>query len=127
MRSTTQVDDLSAPVSYVGNGADKQFVAKFSFAGLKKSYIRSGDFGIMPNFDQKFGFFDWKTIDFLKEKTDYPVGKLDEFPLIYNKDVIVRADVFRMLEESGVGVPNYYKEIEKGLKKNLNKKAFEEI
>ena len=49
---------------------------------------------------------------YLKEKTDYPVGKLDEFPLIYNKDVIVRADVFRMLEESGVGVPNYYKEIE---------------
>ena len=49
---------------------------------------------------------------YLKEKTDYPVGKLDEFPLIYNKDVIVRADVFKMLEESGVGVPNYYKEIE---------------
>ena len=49
---------------------------------------------------------------YLKEKTDYPVGKLDDFPLIYNKDVIVREDVFRMLEESGVGVPNYYKEIE---------------
>ena len=49
---------------------------------------------------------------YLKENTDYPVGKLDDFPLIYNKDIIVRADVFRMLEESGVGVPNYYKEIE---------------
>lgn len=49
-----EVDDLPAPVSYVGKGAYKQFVAKFSFAGLKKSYIRSGDFGIMPNFDQKF-------------------------------------------------------------------------
>ena len=58
MRSTTQVDDLSAPVSYVGKGAYKKFVAKFSFAGLNKRYIRLGDFGIMPNFDQKFGFFE---------------------------------------------------------------------
>ena len=49
---------------------------------------------------------------YLKEQTNYPVGKLDDFPLIYNKDIIVRADVFKMLEESGVGVPNYYKEIE---------------
>jgi hypothetical protein len=49
-----EVDDLPAPVSYVGKGAYKQFVAKFSFAGLKKSYIHGGEFGIMPNFDQKF-------------------------------------------------------------------------
>lgn len=49
---------------------------------------------------------------YLKEKTDYPVGKLKDFPLIYNKDIIIRDDVFKMLEESGVGVPNYYKEIE---------------
>ena len=56
--------------------------------------------------------FNKLVFEYLKKKTDYPVGKLDDFPLIYNKDVIVRADVFRMLEESGVGVPNYYKEIE---------------
>ncbi|MBN4082979.1 phosphoadenosine phosphosulfate reductase, partial [bacterium AH-315-A23] len=33
-------------------------------------------------------------------------------PLLENEDNIVRADVFRILEESGVGVPAYYNKIE---------------
>lgn len=49
--------------------------------------------------------------EFLKT-TDYPVGKLDEFPLIDNEDVLVKEDIFRILEESGVGVPAYYTPIE---------------
>ena len=36
------------------------------------------------------------------------VGKLDEFPLIDNEDILVKEDIFRILEESGVGVPAYY-------------------
>lgn len=49
--------------------------------------------------------------EFLKT-TDYPVGKLDHFPLIDNEDILVKADIFRILEESGVGVPAYYNEVE---------------
>ncbi len=49
--------------------------------------------------------------EFLKT-TDYPVGMLDEFPLIDNEDIIVIDDVYRILEDSGVGIPAYYKEIE---------------
>lgn len=53
-----------------------------------------------------------KTVfDFLKE-TDYPVGQLDEFPLIYNTENLVRDDIFAILEESGVGIPSYYKPLE---------------
>lgn len=55
--------------------------------------------------------FNKVVFEFLKT-TDYPVGKLDEFPLIDNEDVLVKADIFRLLEESGVGVPRYYKPIE---------------
>ena len=40
--------------------------------------------------------------------TDCPIGMLDEFPLIDNDEVLVKADIFRILEESGVGVPAYY-------------------
>lgn len=43
--------------------------------------------------------------------TDYPVGKLDDFPLLDNTDVLVKDDIFRLLRESGVGVPAYYDEI----------------
>ena len=44
--------------------------------------------------------------------TDYPVGKLDDFPLLDNEDVLGIHDIYQILEDSGVGVPAYYKEIE---------------
>lgn len=43
--------------------------------------------------------------------TDYPVGKLDEFPLVDNEEIIRLTDVFRILDESGVGAPEYYREL----------------
>ncbi len=55
--------------------------------------------------------FNKAVFEFLKT-TDYPVGKLDEFPLIDNEDVLVKEDIFTILEDSGVGIPAYYKPIE---------------
>lgn len=49
--------------------------------------------------------------EFLKS-TDYPVGKLDYFPLVENDEIIKLNDVFRILDESGVGIPAYYKPVE---------------
>ncbi len=48
---------------------------------------------------------------FLKD-TDDPVGKLDSFPLIENEDNLIREDIFAILENSGVGIPAYYKPLE---------------
>ena len=48
--------------------------------------------------------------EFLKT-TEMPVGQLDEFPLIDNDDILVKEDIFRILEDSGVGVPAYYNPI----------------
>ncbi|MCD8739051.1 phosphoadenosine phosphosulfate reductase [Mucilaginibacter roseus] len=47
----------------------------------------------------------------LLRSTNFPVASLDDFPLLDNDEVLVRADIFRILEESGVGIPQYYKEI----------------
>ena len=47
----------------------------------------------------------------LKE-TDYPVGKLENFPLIENEENLVLDDIFRILKDSGVGVPAYYEPLE---------------
>ena len=55
--------------------------------------------------------FNKVVFEFLKT-TDYPVGQLDEFPLIDNEDILVKEDIFRILEDSGVGVPAYYNPIE---------------
>ena len=49
--------------------------------------------------------------EFLKS-TDYPLSKESDFPMVDNDDILVREDIFRILEESGVGIPKYYKAID---------------
>lgn len=48
---------------------------------------------------------------FLKT-TAYPLSHLDSFPLVANDDVLVRNDIFAILENSGVGVPGYYNKVD---------------
>ena len=60
--------------------------------------------------DYDIRLFNHAVFEFLKT-TDYPVGRLDDFPLLDNMDVLVKDDIFRLLRESGVGVPAYYEEI----------------
>lgn len=60
--------------------------------------------------------FNALVFEFLKS-TQYPLASEESFPLIQNEDVLVRADIFKLLEDSGVGVPAYYKEREFEVKK----------
>lgn len=46
--------------------------------------------------------------DFLKT-TDLPVGKLNYFPLVENDEILVRDDIFEIIEQSVVDLPGYYK------------------
>jgi 3'-phosphoadenosine 5'-phosphosulfate sulfotransferase (PAPS reductase)/FAD synthetase len=61
--------------------------------------------------------FNYAVFHFLK-KTNYPAGQLDNFPLLDKSHIdqedriVVRDQVFKMLEDSGVGVPQYYKKLE---------------
>lgn len=49
--------------------------------------------------------------EFLKT-TDYPVGKLESFSLIENDEVLGIDDIFKILDDSGIGIPAYYLPIE---------------
>lgn len=51
--------------------------------------------------------FNHLVFDFLKT-TDYPLSTEATFALLENDEVLVRDDIFKILEESGVGVPAYY-------------------
>ena len=42
----------------------------------------------------------------------YSLSLEDDYALLENEDIIVRDDVFRILRDSGVGVPQYYEKIE---------------
>ena len=60
--------------------------------------------------DYDIKLFNHAVFEFLKT-TDYPVGKLDEFPLLDNTDILIKEDIFKLLKDSGVGIPSYYDEI----------------
>lgn len=76
---------------------------------LTKDFFYGKKVNALMDLDIKL--FNKTVFEFLKG-TEYPVGKLDKFPLIDNDDILVRDDIFRILENSGVGVPAYYKPIE---------------
>ena len=75
---------------------------------ITKQFYYSKKMNALLDYDVRL--FNHVVFDFLKT-TDYPVGKLDSFPLLDNTDVLVKDDIFRLLRESGVGVPAYYEEI----------------
>ena len=75
---------------------------------ITKQYYYSKKLNALLDYDVKL--FNHVVFEYLKT-TDYPVGKLDDFPLLDNTDVLVKDDIFRLLRESGVGVPAYYEEI----------------
>ena len=75
---------------------------------LTKDFFYKKKTDTLMDYDVKL--FNKVIFEFLKT-TELPVGKLDEFPLIENDDVLVKEDIFNILENSGVGVPAYYKPI----------------
>jgi hypothetical protein len=44
----------------------------------------------------------------LLRDTAYPLAQAPDFALLDNDDNLIREDIFRLLRESGVGVPAYY-------------------
>jgi hypothetical protein len=57
------------------------------------------DLGVAP--------FNRVVFRFLKD-LDMPISTLADYALLENEEVLVKADIFRLLEESGVGIPGYY-------------------
>lgn len=61
--------------------------------------------------DTDVKLFNKVVFEFLKT-TDYPVGKLESFSLIENDEVLGINDIFKILDDSGVGIPAYYLPLE---------------
>lgn len=55
--------------------------------------------------------FNRVVFEFLKT-TEYPLAYENDFALLDNEDNLVREDIFRILNNSGVGVPKYYEKVE---------------
>tara|TARA_R110000765_G_scaffold61677_3_gene119348 strand:+ start:4206 stop:5339 length:1134 start_codon:yes stop_codon:yes gene_type:complete len=53
-----------------------------------------------------------RTVFQFVKSVGYSLSFEDEYALLDNEDIIVRDDVFKILRESGVGVPQYYEKVE---------------
>lgn len=95
-RDICPVDQLETALSIITTPLTKKFYYSKKLNGLLDLDVKTFN---------KAMFLYLKT-------TDLPVGKLEEFPLVDNDDVLVKDDIFNILENSGVGVPGYYKPIE---------------
>lgn len=102
------IEQMCKIYSDLCNGQTLEDALKILRRPLTKEFFYSKKVNGLLDLDVKL--FNRAIFAFLKT-TDLPVGKLDEFPLVDNDDVLVRDDIFRILEDSGVGVPAYYKPI----------------
>ena len=112
IRKVLSNENISKIKSYYTNhfnGKDNESILEYVDQPVSIKFTQNQKLNALLDADIKF--FNKVIFDFLKT-TDYPIGKLDSFPLIENDEIIVLDDVFSILEESGVGIPAYYKPIE---------------
>lgn len=91
------VSILNEPITF-----DRNFKSETEIV-LKRKANNALDLGI-PEFNRS-------VFEYLKT-TDYALALQDDFEMLDNEDVLVREDIFRILRESGVGVPAYYEKVE---------------
>lgn len=103
----------------------------FKTVKTKRNSVAFGDVLSQPlsqNFNQiqklnlllDMSIVDFNTLVFAFLKTtEYPLAKEDNFDLIENEDILVRDDIFNILNNSGVGVPEYYKKKEFEINGNI--------
>lgn len=91
------VSILNEPITF-----DRNFRSETEIV-LKRKANNALDLGI-PEFNRS-------VFEYLKT-TDYALALQDDFEMLDNEDILVREDIFRILRESGVGVPAYYEKVE---------------
>lgn len=107
--SNQNFDKLQILAKNIDFGRFKDKASQIISKKLDPSFTQAQKLNALLDTDVKA--FNHLVFEFLKT-TDYPLANEDSFALLENEDVLVRDDIFRILEESGVGVPAYYKKID---------------
>lgn len=92
-----------------GNVNAKSAVLEIATRPLSMTYPQDRKLNDLLMADTKL--FNRVVFAFLKT-TQYPLGQIESFPVLENDEVLTIDDVFRILKESGVGVPAYYEKLE---------------
>lgn len=109
MLSNQNFDKLQALARNVNFGRFHDKASQIISKRLEASFTQAQKLNALLDTDVKA--FNHLVFEFLKT-TEYPLASESSFALLDNEDILVRDDIFRILEESGVGVPAYYKKID---------------
>jgi len=106
--SNQNLDKVMPMFSNVDWGRNKEKVEALISKKIDTSFTLKHKLNAILDSDIKG--FNHLVFQFLKT-TDYPLAAETDFALLDNEEVLVKSDIFKILEESGVGVPEYYKKI----------------
>lgn len=108
MLSNQNIEQLLAMSKEIDFGKNQEKVFQTINRKVDISFTLDQKLNIL--LDTNVKSFNYLVFDFLKT-TDYPLATEDTFALLENDEILVRDDIFKILEESGVGVPAYYNKI----------------
>ena len=109
MLSNQNFDRLQSIANNIDFGRYQDKASQIISKKLDTSFTQNQKLNLLLDTDVKA--FNHLVFEFLKT-TEYPLANEDSFALLNNEDVLIRDDIFRILEESGVGIPAYYKKID---------------
>jgi hypothetical protein len=109
MLSNQNFDRLQSIANNIDFGRYQDKASQIISKKLDTYFTQNQKLNLLLDTDVKA--FNHLVFKFLKT-TEYPLANEDSFALLNNEDVLIRDDIFRILEESGVGVPAYYKKID---------------
>ena len=109
MLSTQHFEKLQTLAKNVDFGRFQEKATSIILKKLEPSFTQAQKLKSLLDTDVKG--FNRLVFEFLKT-TDYPLSAETSFPLLDNEDVLNREDIFKILEESGVGVPAYYNKVD---------------
>lgn len=107
--SNQNIDNLKSLSKNIDFGMYSPKVSQVITRKIDESFTQQQKLNTLLDTDVKA--FNRLVFDYLKG-TDYPLAKEVDFPLLDNDEVLIREEIFKILEDSGVGVPAYYKKID---------------
>jgi 3'-phosphoadenosine 5'-phosphosulfate sulfotransferase (PAPS reductase)/FAD synthetase len=107
--SNSNIDKIVSLTDIVDLGSRKNLIVDLLSKKIDISYTQS--LKLSQLFSAGVKEFNYLVFEYLKG-TNYPLSTESVYPLLENEEIIIRDDVFRILEESGVGVPDYYKKVD---------------
>ena len=107
--SNANIEVIASLPETVDLGAAKERFQKLLAKRIDSGFVQQNKLNQLLEYGAKET--NYLIYEFLKT-TNYPLAEETYFPLLENEDILVREDIFRILADSGAGVPAYYNKVD---------------